>query len=254
MEQEWYIYKITNKTTNKSYIGQTKRYKFKNDKKFNYGILGRWYDHISSSKKSKTPLHSAINEYGATDFTFEEVEKIEESKADSREAYWIEKFNTRVPNGFNVMTHSRCKHRKSTEIQDAFINQAISIEQKIINKDNKPKLIYVYINLPTGKKRITFGQSRNSTFDETLKESNEFIKLFRDKNIPVVVENKHVQFENQLLEKYRIIPFNKTMTALYITKEDGVEVRICFGGKTIPYEKTIEKAKEFLCGLKFKTI
>lgn len=55
------VYKITNRLTNKSYIGQTVR-----------TIEQRWSSHISSAKSgSKFRFHSAIRKYGVDSWDFE---------------------------------------------------------------------------------------------------------------------------------------------------------------------------------------
>jgi hypothetical protein len=68
------IYQITCKSTNKKYIGQASKYKYKNDKSYNYGAYGRWSDHVCSSKTRDTPLALAIRQYGKDDFHFETIE------------------------------------------------------------------------------------------------------------------------------------------------------------------------------------
>jgi len=64
------IYKITNKTSGKSYIGQAKKYIGKYDTP--WGTDGRWKSHvkeaISSRKDHCTLLNNAIRKYSADDF------------------------------------------------------------------------------------------------------------------------------------------------------------------------------------------
>ena len=64
------------------------------------------------------------------------LEIVEEQKADEREAYWIETLNSVVPNGYNVMSHSRCKHRETTTIENNYIDIATGVELKIIKNEN----------------------------------------------------------------------------------------------------------------------
>lgn len=74
-----YIYKIVNKINGKIYIGQTTR-----------NVELRWLEHIKSSKTPSSPIHHAINKYGADNFeiillksniqTIEELNKIEEEQ------------------------------------------------------------------------------------------------------------------------------------------------------------------------------
>lgn len=245
MAQEFYIYKVSCIPTNKIYIGQTKRYKFKNNKPYQYGITGRWCDHVSSAKRTTTPLSDAICEYGPDSFKIETLETIPEHSADEREAYWIDMFNSVVPNGYNVMSSSRCKHRNSTTIEDNYIKQATSIELKVIKKGGIPHLVYVYVDIPTERKRFVFGQTQNSLFEDTLAEANSFVSKFTQQGVSLKSSDKLDMFHNKTITGIRSVKFNKTMVALYIKTNEG-QHRICFGGKTTTYEQALEKSNEFI--------
>lgn len=97
-----YIYKITNKTNGKIYIGKT-----------TYTIAYRWIQHISAATSDKEKddynylLHKAIRKYGADNFVVEVVEEVEdESKLSLREMYWISHYNSCIleedSNGYNM--------------------------------------------------------------------------------------------------------------------------------------------------------
>lgn len=95
-----FIYKITNKVNGKSYIGQTR-----------YTVEFRWRQH--QHKKDNTHFHLAIAKYGADSFTVETLEECEIADMDSREIFYIAKFDT-YNNGYNsstggdgMMGHSR---------------------------------------------------------------------------------------------------------------------------------------------------
>lgn len=82
------IYKITNLINGKIYIGQSK----------NPAL--RWKQH--SEKPSHTSLiYEAIQKYGQSNFTFEIMEWTEDYK--SREKYWINQFQSKVPHGYNLI-------------------------------------------------------------------------------------------------------------------------------------------------------
>lgn len=97
MEQrEMCIYKITNLETGKSYIGRTVS-----------GIKIRLHQHFADSKypKTKNPLHYAMKLYSRESFKIEEVYKFftdSYSYADRVELAFIKKYNTFIPNGYNV--------------------------------------------------------------------------------------------------------------------------------------------------------
>lgn len=85
-----FIYKITNKVNGKSYIGQTR-----------YTVEFRWRQH--QHKKDNTHFHCAIAKYGAENFTVETLEECEIADMDSREIFYIAKYDT-YNNGYNSST------------------------------------------------------------------------------------------------------------------------------------------------------
>ena len=247
-EQECYIYKITCLPEQKSYVGQTQKFKYKDGRPYRYGIAGRWCDHVSSARSSETPFHKSIREHGAESFIYELIERVDDVDADEREAHWIRELNTLAPNGYNVMSHSRCKHRQGTSVAELYVNSATAIELKTICRDGSPRLVYVYVTTPTETKRFTFGQSATASYEEALAEANAMVDEFRAAGVSVKDSNKRIPFENQQLKKIRLAVFNKTMVAVYITTKSGQQ-RICFGSKKIPYEKALETSREFIEGL-----
>lgn len=80
------IYKITKKSNNKSYIGQS------ND------IVRRFEEHKS---KIDIPIDMAIAKYGSDAFTFEILEECALNQLDEREIYWIAYYNTYKGFGYN---------------------------------------------------------------------------------------------------------------------------------------------------------
>lgn len=79
------IYKITDRTNNKIYIGQTKR-----------DIYKRFGDHLSRVNSSKIndrrcSLYIAMNNHGRENFYIELIEELEDDikLGDTKEKYWI---------------------------------------------------------------------------------------------------------------------------------------------------------------------
>lgn len=247
-QQEYYIYQVTCLSSGKSYVGQTQRFKYKDNKPYQYGVTGRWCDHVSSAKRSNTPLHEAIREHGLGGFTHSVLETVSEHDADIREAHWISTLNTLVPNGYNVNAHSRCKHRSDSNIVDLYPT-ATSVELKHIQRNGVPRLVYVYIDTPTGRNRLTFGQAKEDTFDSALKKANEVVERYRERGVTILSSDKRSPFLGQQLRKIRLVPFHTSMVAIYITDSNGKQTRICFGGKHVTYEEASKQAKEFIRGL-----
>jgi group I intron endonuclease len=88
------IYKVTNKITGKSYIGQTVGY-----------LSRRKYGHIYSSfkRQSKTYFHNSLRKYGEDNFIWKTIEKCDtKNQLDEMEYHYIKQYNTKCPNGYNL--------------------------------------------------------------------------------------------------------------------------------------------------------
>ena len=91
------IYKIINKIDGKVYIGQS------------IDILRRWYEHLwaaGQQRYSNLLLYKAFAKYGVENFSFDIVERCDESKLLEREIYYIDKYRSYVGfddcNGYNM--------------------------------------------------------------------------------------------------------------------------------------------------------
>ena len=82
-----FIYKITNSTNSKVYIGQTI-----------YSLSKRMREHIYLSEHPefdhKCKIHSAMRKYGCDKFFIEPIEECSEAELDDREIYWIEQYDS----------------------------------------------------------------------------------------------------------------------------------------------------------------
>ena len=93
------IYVITNKNNGKLYVGQTSK-----------TIEERFKKHLQDSLcevKKHRMLYEAIREYGEDSFMIKEIEKCDESIADSREQFWIKQFQSFGQNGYNATIGGR---------------------------------------------------------------------------------------------------------------------------------------------------
>ena len=106
------IYKVTNKVTGKSYIGQTR-----------YTIEARWKQH--QHKDDGTYFHNAIKKYGVDAFIVEELEECDIKDLDSREIYYIAKYDT-FKNGYNLTIGGAgpriIEYSKYDEIRDLYLS------------------------------------------------------------------------------------------------------------------------------------
>ena len=89
------IYKATNKTTGKAYIGQT-----------TLSLEQRISAHMREARKgkrSKSAFHNALLKYGLDSFTIETIDRCDTiDDLNERETYWIATLNTLCPNGYNI--------------------------------------------------------------------------------------------------------------------------------------------------------
>lgn len=255
-ENKGTIYKLYCKDTKKSYIGQTRNTKTKDGKPYSYGVAGRWNDHVSCH--ATTPLGSDIIKYGRDAFLVEPLEEnIPEDSLDEREAHWIAELGTLVPAGYNVMRHSRCRHRTATSLAKFYAPTTSCVRLRQIRRGGEPHLIYAYLDQSDGEEvRITFGQGKDSSYATAVREATEF--LLQMTNIPIDADprvltpdaseyhEKLARFDGLSIQRIRIAKFN-TLAAVYVDK-----ARICFGGKTTTYTQAVEKALTFAHSLKIK--
>lgn len=87
------VYKITNKNTNKVYVGKTKG-----------TIDNRFKKHKRNAKdKINRYLYDSMNHHGFDAFSIEEIEECDnEDILNEREKFWIKEFDCFYPNGYNM--------------------------------------------------------------------------------------------------------------------------------------------------------
>ena len=129
-----HIYKITNKINGKSYIGKTLG-----------SIEDRWKEHWSESTKQRTekrPLYRAFRKYGKSNFTIEEVEKVEDEEANIREQYWIEFYKTYGRTGYNATKGG--DGRKTVDYE-----KVINLYKEVLNKEEVSRVLGVHVDTIT---------------------------------------------------------------------------------------------------------
>jgi group I intron endonuclease len=246
------IYKLTCVPTGLAYIGQTCDIKYRGNKPYNYGPSGRWSDHVSNAKRSKTALSKAILEHGRDKFTVEVLETDILERLDELEAKWIERLNTVVPNGYNVMVHSREKHRLESTLANHYSHLTNSATIRPICRNGIQSLVYVVLHMKDGtSQRLCFGQDGKKTFEQVLEEAKEFVGQVK---CPVRYEDDKIsakleQFVGKVITKIRITTAS-ALVAVYVTTSEMTryteQIRICFGGKIVSQEKAYEAAKKFI--------
>ena len=106
------IYLITNKITQKQYVGLTVQ-----------TLERRWRYHIEQAHavqiKNEKSLHAAIRKYGEENFQIQEIDRGTTKKdLEAKERKWIKKLKTLVPYGYNISTGgvSGGSNKKPTEV------------------------------------------------------------------------------------------------------------------------------------------
>lgn len=90
------IYVITNKINSKRYIGLTIQ-----------TLDRRWKYHLEQANRGsisdKSSLHAAIRNYGAENFSIEQIDVgTTKGSLEAKEIKWINDFGTLIPNGYNI--------------------------------------------------------------------------------------------------------------------------------------------------------
>lgn len=89
---EHYIYKITNKINGKCYVGRTMQQPSQ-----------RWKQHKLGMGDGKLmPIHLALSKYGSDNFDYEVIHTCDENKVIYAEVFYINKYNSLAPYGYNL--------------------------------------------------------------------------------------------------------------------------------------------------------
>ena len=180
------IYSYTNSINGKKYIGQTinPRQRKSQHKSSAFNENDANYD---------TLLHRAFRKYGYDNFIYEvlaEVDTIEE--LNQLEIYYIDKFNTTTPNGYNILEGGRnafhpfpeeLKEIKSLEYGKLTKEEVIELRKAYANKESPSK---IYNEKYLGKMHynsflnIWTGQRYKTIMPEVFTEKHRHTKLNED--------------------------------------------------------------------------
>jgi len=165
-----FIYKITNKITNKCYIGET----VKPDPE------KRWTQHKNTIKRGIgcPALQDAVKKYGVENFKFDVILICFDEDRFKYEIEYIKKYNTLVPNGYNILEGGP---------GGSFKGKAHSEEtKKQISENMKQK----YIDNPELKRKMSERNKIlmnspiiNNKIREGIKNSKKFQQMILDKKV-----------------------------------------------------------------------
>ena len=120
------IYKISNLINGKIYIGQSVH------------IEKRWQQHCNNTGRSL--IAKAIQKYGKDSFSFQIIEECKEEELNAKEEYYIRKYNSIVPNGYNIQDWSNGNRRY-------FLNYSKEIFENIVMDIKQCELTFEEISL-----------------------------------------------------------------------------------------------------------
>jgi len=197
------IYRITNKITDKVYIGQAVSHRKNYNKYSPNGTMGRFKEHIKESKPKQkyhcNALNNAIRTYGVTNFMVEVLHYCKIEDANKMETNEIAAHNSLVPNGYNINTSCNSL-LPSKEMRDKISVGNISTHFKkhlfkfegFVFKDDEPEF-YKYITprttngvqigwyLRLNRKVIEFKSSMQD-LNTTKQRACEFLKILKERN------------------------------------------------------------------------
>lgn len=118
-----FIYKITNITNGKMYIGQTIQ---KNPKM-------RWYDHCARARKGQNNhLYNSMRHYGVESFTWEVIDHAEDiNELNLKERYWLDYYK-QITECYNLREAGNNKTHSPESIQRMRIAQKLRHDTTIV--------------------------------------------------------------------------------------------------------------------------
>lgn len=143
-----YIYKITNSKTNKSYVG---KHTWKGE-----GVDSKYWG-------SGLLIRKEIQKYGLDSFSREILEYVNDSDSIfDREAFWIKKLNTLVPNGYNLTVESLGGFYSIDENTNELVYRGRSNWEDLSEEEKRVKLqkMHSAARTPEARQRISEGNRR----------------------------------------------------------------------------------------------
>jgi group I intron endonuclease len=172
-----YIYCISNKINNKKYIGQT----------IEKDIYERWKSHLKKSSNCRYLKH-AFQKYGKDNFNFEIICICFDNDCDKYEEEYMKKFNTIVPNGYNLREAGNYGHHN--EETKKKIGKSISL---------------YYSRLSNEQKQIIFNKKRGENNPNYGKKMSPEIKEKMIKNIKNKKKVNCYNLENELIATFESV-------------------------------------------------
>jgi group I intron endonuclease len=197
-----FIYKITNNTNGKCYIGETM--------KSNPEL--RWNEHKRKIEKGIgcPALQDAIRKYGVENFSFQVLIICFDEDRYHYEKQYIKKYNSIAPNGYNLTSGGEGggfygkTHSDETKLRITNTSKQRYIDNPELKEQNSNKLKSFYSN-PENRNKIKEGME-NSEKWKNAKRGNYMCRKHTDETKLKIANNYHNHFKSILdIEKHREI-------------------------------------------------
>ena len=233
------IYKMTNTTNGKIYIGQTRSHRLNHNKYRPFGYLGRFKDHISeanSNKKNNSRyLNHALRKYGKDCFTCEKIHTCKVNELDELEKQSIIEYNSKFPNGYNLTNGGK----GITDVSGEYIWKTDTQPVRIL--EPQPKSDYT-------KKLIS---ERLKSFYNDKEQCEKRMKQIQKQHLTKKYECfKDVVIIDDDIDKYIRVRKNTTNNTEYISIIINNKRITSFVGKYEPIDKIKNRAKQFILEVK----
>ena len=227
-----YIYLITNKINGKQYVGQT----------ICKDINERWKKHKQVDKHSLgNYIYNAYMKYGTNNFKFQIICICFDEDSNNYEEYYIKKYNTIVPNGYNLkeggnnlhhhpetikLISNKLKGRKLSNEQ--IEKMRISMKGKKHSEETKQKIrekTKLYMKNNENIKKIYSEKFKGKKMDENVKQRmyenmTEENKIRKNKNLLKGSEKMKKQVNQYSKDNIFIKSFNSITEASKETATD----------------------------------
>lgn len=204
------IYKITNLTNGKIYIGQSNN------------IERRFQEHQTKGVNSRIPLDAAIQKYGKENFSYEVVEECAIEQLNEKEQYYIQYYNSKN-NGYNCSDGGAQQSIGSNNGRAKITEKDVILIRNAYNNHLRQKDVYEQF-----KDKITFGtfqgiwqgKSWSHIMPEVFTEENKNYYIYNNSK----GENgSSAQFTNEEVVAIRTRYMTESASQIYEDYKDRVK-------------------------------
>lgn len=233
------IYILTNKTSNKSYVGQAMKYVSLNNQK--WGTEGRWKSHVKEALNGKKDhcriLNNAIRKYGSEDFEVKKICDCFLEEMDDMERKYIAEYNTVYPNGYNMTYGGQYSKEDSTITKE---EKKIANEKKEHSEKTKEKISKGQLGNRRTTKVRRYEEDNNLPKYITTGRRNGVITCYIINSFPIGTDKKDYIKKSFSVFKYGGIEATKETAMKYL---EELKVKYNYVEETIKENKKQDEKK-----------